>query len=163
MPARCGSTLGNSAVPGRAVGHVAGVARDEPEAVVSESSLIAVVDDNASFRDSLRRLLESHGYAVAVFASAAEFLASTRLTAIACLVADVHMPAMTGVELYGHLVATGHAIPTILITAHPDEGVRQRMLGLGLGVGNYLPKPLDETVLIDRLRAAVARAPGARG
>ena len=121
-----------------------------------EPSLISIVDDDQSFRDSMRRLLKSHGYAVAVFPSAAEFLASTRLPETACLVTDVHMPVMTGVELYRHLIATGHAIPTILITAHPEEGVRQRLLSLG--VGCYLPKPLDEAVLIDCLRRAFGRA-----
>ena len=120
-----------------------------------EKSLISIVDDDQSFRDSMRRLLKSHGYTVAVFPSAAEFLASTQLPATACLVADIHMPAMTGAELYQHLIATGHAIPTILITAHPEEGVRQRMLSLG--VGCYLQKPLDEAVLIDCLRRAFAR------
>ena len=120
-----------------------------------EPSLISIVDDDPSFRDSMRRLLKSHGYTVAVFPSAAEFLASTRLPETACLVTDVHMPAMTGVELYRHLIATGHAIPTILITAHPEEGVRQHMLSLG--VGCYLPKPLDEAVLIDCLRCAFER------
>jgi FixJ family two-component response regulator len=117
--------------------------------------LISIVDDDQSFRDSMRRLLKSHGYTVAVFPSAAEFLASTRLPETACLVTDVHMPVMTGVELYRHLIATGRAIPTILITAHPEEGVRQHMLSLG--VGCYLPKPLDEAVLIDCLRRAFAR------
>lgn len=120
-----------------------------------EASLISIVDDDQSFRDSMRRLLKSHGYTVAVFASAAEFLASTQLPATACLVTDVHMPAMTGPELYQHLIASGHAIPTILITAHPEERVRQHMLGLG--VGAYLHKPLDETVLIDCIRRAFAR------
>lgn len=115
-----------------------------------EPSLISIVDDDESFRDSMRRLLRSHGYTVAVFPSAAEFLASAQLQATACLVADVHMPAMTGAELYQHLIATGHAIPTILITAYPEAGVRQRMLSLG--VGCYLPKPLDETILIECLR-----------
>jgi len=103
----------------------------------------------------MRRLLKSHGYTVAVFPSAAEFLASAQLSATACLVADIHMPAMTGAELYQHLIATGHAIPTILITAHPEEDVRQRMLSLG--VGCYLHKPLDEAVLIDCLQRAFAR------
>jgi FixJ family two-component response regulator len=117
--------------------------------------LISIVDDDRSFRDSMRRLLKSHGYTVAVFPSAAEFLASTQLSATTCLVADIHMPAMTGAELYEHLITTGHAIPTILITAHPEESVRQRMLSLG--VGCYLPKPLDEAVLIDCLRCALAR------
>jgi len=117
--------------------------------------LISIVDDDQSFRDSMRRLLKSHGYTVAVFASAAEFLASAQLPVTACLVADIHMPAMTGAELYEHLIATGCTIPTILITAHPEEGVRQRMLSLG--VGGYLHKPLDEAVLIDCLRRAFAR------
>lgn len=119
------------------------------------SSLISIVDDDKPFRDSMRRLLRSHGYAVAVFASAAEFLASTQLPATACLVADVHMPVMTGVELYMYLNATGQSPPTILITAYQEEGVRQHMLGLG--VNCYLYKPLEEAGLIDCLRSAVAR------
>ena len=118
-------------------------------------SLISIVDDDHSFRDSMRRLLKSHGYTVAEFPSAAEFLASTQLPSTACLIADIHMPAMTGVELYGHLVATGYAIPTILITAYPDDRIRQRMLNLKICC--YLPKPLDEAVLIDCLRHAIAR------
>lgn len=152
---RCGSTLDNSAVLGRAVGHAAEAASDAPETFVPEPFLISIVDDDQSFRDSMRRLLRSHGYTVAAFPSAAEFLASTQLPATACLVADVHMPAMTGAELYQHLVATGHAIPTILITAYPEDGVRQRMLSLG--VRGYLHKPLDESVLIDCLHRAFAR------
>ena len=118
-----------------------------------EPSLISVVDDDQSFRDSMRRLLKSHGYTVAVFPSAAEFLASAQMSATVCLIADVHMPSMTGAELFQHLMATGHAIPTILITAHPEDVVRQRMLDLG--VRSYLSKPLDETVLIDCLRRAL--------
>lgn len=127
----------------------------------AEVPLICVVDDDLSFRDSLRRLLKSHGYTVAVFASAAEFLASSQLTATTCLVADVHMPSMTGAELYQHLIAMGHAIPTILITAHPEDGVRGPMLDLG--VGGYLQKPLDEAVLLDCIRRAFARSKTPRG
>ena len=119
-----------------------------------DPSLISVVDDDQAFRDSMRRLLKSHGYTVAVFPSAAKFLASTQLPATTCLVADVHMPVMTGDALYRHLIATGRDIPTILITGYPDEGVRQRMLSLG--VGCYLHKPLDEAVLIECLRRAFA-------
>ena len=117
--------------------------------------MISIVDDDQSFRESMRRLFKSHGYTVAVFKSAAEFLASAHLHATACLVADVHMPVMTGPELYAHLIASGHVIPTILITAQPEEGVRLRMLKLG--VGCYLQKPLDEAVLMDCLRCAFAR------
>jgi FixJ family two-component response regulator len=123
---------------------------------LSKPSLISIVDDDQSFRDSLRRLLKSLGYAVAVFPSAAEFLASPRLAGTACLVADVQMPAMTGAELYGVLVETGRAMPTILVTAYPDDGVQERMLTLG--VVCYLHKPFEEADLIGCLRSAFARA-----
>jgi FixJ family two-component response regulator len=126
-----------------------------------DQSQISIVDDDQSFRDSMRRLLKSLDYTVAVFPSAAAFLASPKLAATACLVADVHMPEMTGVELYKHLIETGHAIPTILVTAYPNDGVRERMLSLG--VEDYLAKPLVETALIDCLRSAVARGKASRG
>lgn len=123
--------------------------------MLSEQSLISIVDDDRSFLDSMRRLLKSLGYDVAAFASAAQFLASSRLTTTACLVADVQMPAMTGVELYEHLLATGRTIPTILVTGYPNTQVEERMRTLG--VQCYLPKPLDEAVLIGCLRSACAR------
>ena len=122
---------------------------------MSKQSMISVVDDDQSFRDSMRRLLKSLGYAVTVFPSAAEFLASPKLADTACLVADVHMPAVTGIELYKQLIETGHAIPTILVTAYPDDGVQERMLSLG--VECYLSKPLEETHLISCLRSVFAR------
>ena len=130
------------------------VATANPEADLREPSLVSIVDDDESFRDSMRRLLKSHGYAVAVFPSAGEFIASALLPATACLVTDVHMPAMTGVELCEYLIARGHAIPTILITAHAEESVRQRMVSLGAEC--YLHKPLDEAALMDCLRRAFA-------
>jgi len=130
-------------------------ANDEPEAVLLQKSQIAIVDDDQSFRDSMRRLLKSLDYAVVVFPSAAEFLASPKLATTACLVADVHMPEMSGIELYKHLSERSGTIPTILVTAYPDDGVQERMLTLG--VECYLRKPLVEKVLIDCLRSAVAR------
>jgi FixJ family two-component response regulator len=123
--------------------------------VLSGQSLISIVDDDQAFRDSMRRLLKSMGYSVAVFPSAAEFLASHKLTVTACLVADVQMPAMTGVELYERLIEMGQAIPTILITAYPDDVVQERMLRLG--VACYLRKPFEEAALIDCLRSAVTQ------
>lgn len=126
---------------------------------MSEQALISIIDDDQSFRESMRRLVKSLGYGVAVFPSAAEFLASPRLSSTTCLVADVHMPAMTGIELYSHLRSTGHSIPTILVTAYPDERVQERMLNMG--VGCYLRKPLEEATLIDCLRSAIAS--GTRG
>ncbi|MET0534852.1 MAG: response regulator [Steroidobacter sp.] len=121
-----------------------------------QQALISVVDDDRSFLDSMRRLIRSLGYDVAAFQSAGQFLASPRLNATTCLVADVQMPLMTGVELYEHLLSTGHAMPTILVTGYPSTHVEERMRALG--VECYLRKPLDEAVLIGCLRSACARA-----
>jgi len=122
---------------------------------LSVQSLVSIVDDDQSFGNSLRRLLRSLDYAVAVFPSGAQFLASPQLADTACLVADIHMPDMTGVELYEHLIERGQSIPTILVTAYPDDRVKERMLNRG--VECYLRKPLEEAALIDCLRSAVAR------
>jgi FixJ family two-component response regulator len=127
---------------------------------LSERSLISIVDDDQAFGDSMRRLLKSLGYAVAVFPSAAEFLASPTLADTTCLVADVHMPAMTGVELYRRLIELGHTIPTILVTAYPNDSVQECMLTQG--VECYLPKPLDEADLIGCLRCALAHGKAPR-
>jgi FixJ family two-component response regulator len=115
--------------------------------------LVSVVEDDQFFRESMKRLMRSLGYSVEAFPSAADFLASPRLVETACLVADVHMPAMNGLELYRRLIEMGHAIPTILVTAYPDDRVRTR--ALKDGVLCYLRKPLDETHLMRCLRAAL--------
>jgi FixJ family two-component response regulator len=116
--------------------------------------LVSVVEDDRSFRDSMRRLMRSLGYAVEAFPSAADFLGSPRLAETACLITDIHMPAMTGLELHRRLVATGHAIPTILVTAFPNDLDRAR--ALNDGVVCYLRKPVDEEHLTRCLRAALA-------
>jgi FixJ family two-component response regulator len=115
--------------------------------------LISVVEDDRFFRESMRRLMRSLGYAVEAFSSATDFLASPRLVETACLIADVHMPAMTGVELHRHLIKVGYAIPTILVTAYPNDVDRAR--ALNDGVVCYLRKPLDEKHLMRCLRAAL--------
>jgi FixJ family two-component response regulator len=115
--------------------------------------LVSVVEDDRFFRDSMGRLMRSLGYNVEAFSSAADFLASSRLIETTCLIADVHMPAMTGVELYRHLIEAGYTIPTILVTAYPDDDVRTR--ALNDGVVCYLRKPVDEQHLIRCLRAAL--------
>ena len=120
---------------------------------MSETSLVSVVEDDPSFRDSMRRLMRSLGYTVEAFSSAADFLASPHLIETACLIADVHMPAMTGVELYKHLIDAGHAIPTILVTAYPNDV--DRVPAMNDGVVCYLRKPVDEQHLIRCLRAAL--------
>jgi FixJ family two-component response regulator len=124
-----------------------------PEAVLPKTSLVSVVEDDQFFRESMQRLMRSLGYAVEAFPSAADFLGSPRLAETACLIADVHMPAMTGVELYRHLIDAGYAIPTILVTAYPNDVDRVR--ALNDGVVCYLRKPVDEKLLIRCLRAAL--------
>ena len=124
------------------------------EAAMLNRALISIVDDDQYFRESMRRLLMSLGYTVEAFPSAAAFLASRLLAETACLIADVHMPGLTGVELHRHLVDAGHVIPTILITAFPDEIVRDR--ALKQGVTCYLGKPVDADHLDRCLRAALA-------
>jgi FixJ family two-component response regulator len=116
--------------------------------------LISVVEDDPFFRDSMGRLIRSLGYTVEAFPSAADFLASPRLAETACLIADVQMPAMTGIELYNHLIAAGRAIPTILATAYPNDADRAH--ALNNGVVGYLRKPVDDQHLIECLRAALA-------
>ena len=96
-----------------------------------KASLVSVVEDDQFFRESMRPLMRSFGYTVEAFPSAADFLASPRLVETACLIADLHMPAMTGLELHRHLIEMGHAIPTILVTAYPDSDVRARALKNG--------------------------------
>jgi FixJ family two-component response regulator len=117
------------------------------------ASLVSVVEDDQFFRESMRRLMRSLGYDVVAFPSAADFLASPRLAETSCLIADVHMPAMTGLELHEYLIESGHAIPTILVTAYPDDVDRAR--ALNDGVVCYLRKPLDEQHLMQCLRAAL--------
>jgi len=97
--------------------------------------------------------MRSLGYTVEAFPSAADFLASPRLNETACLIADVHMPAMTGIELYRHLIDAGRAIPTILVTAYPNDVDQAR--ALNDGVICYLRKPVDEQHLSRCLRAAL--------
>ena len=115
--------------------------------------LISVVEDDQFFRDSMGRLLRSLGYTVEAFPSAADFLASPLRGETACLIADVHMPAMSGIELYQHLVERGRAIPTILVTAYPNDIDQARALNDGIIC--YLRKPVDEQSLIRCLRAAL--------
>ena len=114
--------------------------------VPKTKALIAVVDDDESLREALTGLLRSLGFAVEAFPSAVDFLASPTIGTTSCLIADIHMPRVTGIELHSRLTALGHAIPTILITAYPDEAVRAR--ALANGVVCYLGKPFDDDALI---------------
>ncbi|MDB5480129.1 MAG: response regulator [Caulobacteraceae bacterium] len=117
--------------------------------------LISIVDDDWFVREAMARLIKSHGYLAETFESAAALLGSDRRARTDCLIADVQMPEMTGLELHSQLIAAGEAIPTILITAHPDESSRVR--ALGAGVLCYLAKPFSEDDLLSCVRRAVER------
>lgn len=114
---------------------------------------IAIVEDDKSVREATTGLLRSLGFIVKGFSSADEFLKSNRLRITTCLIADVQMSGMSGLALYGHLKAAGNPIPTILITAYPDENIRAR--ALSAGVTEYLVKPFGEKDLLDSIDAAV--------
>jgi FixJ family two-component response regulator len=115
--------------------------------------LVSIVEDDRFFRESLKLLMTSLDYNVEAFSSPADFLASPHLVETACLIGDVHMPVMTGVKLYRHLIDAGYAISTILVTAYPDDGGRASVLREG--VVCYLRKPIDDKQLIRCLRAAL--------
>jgi FixJ family two-component response regulator len=123
------------------------------EAAMLNRALISIVDDDQPFRESMRKLVTLMGYTVETFPSAGDFLASRLVSETACLVADIHMPEMTGVELYERLIKLGYAIPTILVTAYPDEVVRDR--ALKDGVVCYLSKPVDDEDLERCLHSAL--------
>lgn len=101
--------------------------------------------------------MRSMGFTVEAFSCGPDFLNSSALGCTACLIADVHMPEMTGLDLYHHLTSHGHTIPTILITGYPSEGVRA--LALEAGVISYLVKPFAEADLLDGVRIALDRRP----
>jgi len=116
--------------------------------------LVSVVEDDLSFRESMTMLLSSLGYSVEAFPSAVDFLASPRVSDTACLIADVNMPEITGIELHHRLVDAGHTIPMILVTAYPNDADRARALSDGIIC--YLRKPVDDKQLIGCLRGVLA-------
>jgi FixJ family two-component response regulator len=128
---------------------------------LTKSIVVAIVDDDESARDGLMTLMESCGYSAKTFESGESFLSSSRLSDTDCLVADIHMPGMSGLELYSRLVASGQAIPTILITARDDERTRAR--ALQAGVLCYLPKPCDETELLSCIESALGNRGATEG
>jgi FixJ family two-component response regulator len=115
--------------------------------------LIAIVDDDKSMRDTTRDLLESAGFSAVTFACAASFLKFRRLSRVSCLIADMRIGEMTGLELHQHLVASYHPIPTILMTACPDDRVRAE--AIRANVVCYLAKPFAADELLAYLRCAI--------
>jgi FixJ family two-component response regulator len=120
--------------------------------MTDERSLVSVVDDDESVRESLPDLIQEFGSAARAFASAREFLASDALNQTKCLILDVAMPGMTGIELQQELGLRGRSIPIVFITANRDESVRAKVLARG--AAECLYKPFSDTALLAALRAA---------
>jgi FixJ family two-component response regulator len=120
--------------------------------------LVAIVDDDESIRVTTKDLLESADLNASAFASAEDFLNSGLLPSVSCAIADMRMPGMSGLALREHLLASGNPIPTILMTAYPDEPVRAR--ALKAGVVAYLTKPFTDDELLGYISSAVR--PGMR-
>lgn len=117
-------------------------------------SLISIVDDDESVRESLQGLLRSVGFAVRAFASAEEFLNSGHFRDTACVIVDVRMPGMSGLELQGKLTAIGCEIPVIFITAHAED-TEARQQAMGGGAVDYLLKPLTEDAILNAVEVAL--------
>lgn len=122
---------------------------------MSKASIISIIDDDASVRASISSLLRSIGYSVQTFASAEGFLRSGQLNDTACVITDVKMPAMSGVELQALLLAQGHRVVFIFITAFPEENIRAQALNAGAIA--FLTKPFDGPTLISCLETALRK------
>jgi FixJ family two-component response regulator len=121
-----------------------------------QKTLIAIVDDDESIRVTTKDLIESAGLRAVTFASAEAFLASGQLPAVACIVSDMRMGGMSGLSLHQHLVASGRAVPMILMTAYPDEAARAR--ALSAGVNAFIVKPFTDDELLGCIGCAVGAA-----
>ena len=123
---------------------------------MAERPLVVIVDDDQSLRNATRDLLKAAGFSTATFEDAESFLGSASRAAAACLVADMRMPGMTGLELYQALVASGERIPTVIITAHPEELTQSRARDAGITC--YLSKPFAPDDLLECVGEALAKS-----
>ena len=122
---------------------------------MAERPLVVIVDDDQSLRNATRDLLKAAGFSTATFEDAESFLGSASRASAACLVADMRMPGMTGLELYQALVASGDRIPTVIITAHPEELTQSRARDAGITC--YLSKPFAPDDLLECVGEALAK------
>ncbi|SRR6266404_1073067 len=118
-----------------------------------KSKLVAIVDDDDSMRGALLGMLHVVGLSAQAFSSAEEFLKSGQQHQIACLIADIRMPGMSGLELQAKLNADRCRVPIIFITAHGDE--KMRMQALRAGAVEFMAKPFDDEALLESVRAAL--------
>src|SRR3981081_1097979 len=122
-------------------------------AIQTKAKLVAIVDDDELMRSALQGMLKSVGLSSQAFASAEEFLTSGQQHETGCLIADIRMPGMSGLELQAKLNAEHCRIPTIFITAHGDA--KMRMQALRAGAVEFMAKPFDDEVLLESVRAAL--------
>jgi FixJ family two-component response regulator len=127
---------------------------------MQEGPLIAVVDDDRSIRNATQDLLNAAGFSTFTFEHAKAFLGSSVRASIACLVTDMRMPGMSGLELHEHLATSGTGIPTVIITAHPARRLRERARQAGITC--VLIKPFTPDELLECVHKALARS-SARG
>jgi FixJ family two-component response regulator len=120
--------------------------------------VLSLVDDDASVRKATGRLIKSFGFTVEVFASGEEFLRFGSLRITACLVLDLQMPGMNGLQVQSHLAAAGYRIPIIFITAYPDEEIRAQALEAGAVA--FLTKPFGGEALLKGIRSALKLSEG---
>ena len=116
---------------------------------------IAIIEDDESIRTGVHFLVTSLGYSAYTFGSAADFLKSKQLHNVSCVITDVRMPVMSGIQLQAHLRSTGYKIPFIFITAVPDESIRKQAFDDG-AIG-FLNKPVDDQALIACLDKVMQR------
>ena len=121
--------------------------------IPKRTRLVAVVDDDELLRKALQRLLKAAGMNVTSFGTAEEFLESDKIRDVGCLIADIRMPGMSGLELQAKLKAEDCLIPTIFITAHGDEQLR--LQAMRAGAVEFLTKPFDDRILLERVRMAL--------
>ena len=126
-----------------------------PMSIPQHSRLVAIVDDDESVQRSLQDLIESDGLSALCFGSAEQFLDSEARNTAACLIADIRMPGMSGLELQATLNAERCRIPVIFITAHGDAEIRP--LAMREGAVEFLSKPFDDEVLLEAVKAALDR------
>lgn len=120
---------------------------------MAKSHVISIIDDDPSVREATQSLIRSLGYDAQVFASAEEYLQSDNLTDSACLITDLHMPGMSGSDLQDRLIADGHRIPIIFVTAYYEDRIRDRVMDAG--AFGFLRKPFNDESLIACLDRAL--------
>jgi len=122
---------------------------------VSKVAMISIIDDDLLVRESTADLISSLGHEALTFGSGEQFLASGRLKETACIITDLHMPGLNGLDLQSRLLAEGHRTPIIFITAYPKDAARSRAFNAGAVA--FLTKPFEESALIRSLETALER------